>query len=46
MEFPVLLGMEIPEIYAYTIHSVIAEKFEAIVSLGLANSRSLVYLEF
>ena len=39
MEFPVLLGMEIPEIYAYTIYSVIAEKFEAIVSLGLANSR-------
>lgn len=39
MEFPVLLGMEVPRIYAYTIYSVIAEKFEAIVSLGLVNSR-------
>lgn len=39
IEFPVLLGMEVPEIYAYSIYSVIAEKFEAIVSLGAANSR-------
>ena len=39
MEFPVLLSMEAPEIYAYSISSVISEKFEAIVSLGDANSR-------
>ena len=39
MEFPVLLDMEAPEIYAYSISSVISEKFEAIVSLGDANSR-------
>lgn len=39
MKFPVLLDMEVPEVYAYSIYSVIAEKFEAIVSLGLANSR-------
>lgn len=39
MEFPVLLDMEVPEIYAYSISSVIAEKFETIVSLGDANSR-------
>lgn len=39
MEFPVLLDMEPPEIYAYSIPSVISEKFEAIVSLGDANSR-------
>ena len=39
MEFPVLLDMEIPEIYTYSIVSVISEKFEAIVSLGNANSR-------
>lgn len=39
MEFPVLLDMEVPEVYAYSISSVIAEKFEAIVSLGDANSR-------
>lgn len=39
MEFPVLLDMEVPKIYAYSISSVISEKFEAIVSLGDANSR-------
>lgn len=39
MDFPVLLDMEVPEIYVYSIYSVIAEKFEAIVSLGEANSR-------
>lgn len=39
MEFPVLLDMDVPKIYAYSIYSVISEKFEAIVSLGDANSR-------
>lgn len=39
MDFPVLLDMEVPEIYVYSISSVISEKFEAIVSLGDANSR-------
>ena len=39
MDFPVLLDMDVPKIYAYSIPSVIAEKFEAIVSLGDANSR-------
>ena len=39
MEFPVLLDMEVPEIYAYSMSSVVSEKFEAIVSLGDANSR-------
>ena len=39
MEFPVLLDMETPVIYAYSISSVISEKFEAIASLGNANSR-------
>lgn len=39
MDFPVLLDMEVPKIYAYSIYSVIAEKFEAFVSLGLANGR-------
>lgn len=29
MNFPVLLDMEAPEVYAYSIYSVIAEKFEA-----------------
>ena len=39
MSFPVLLDMEIPKIYGCSIESVLAEKFEAIVSLGYANSR-------
>ena len=39
MEFPVLLDMEIPKIYVYSLESVIAEKFEAIVQLGYGNSR-------
>ena len=39
MEFPVILDMEIPKIYAYSLQSVVSEKFEAIVSLGYANSR-------
>lgn len=39
IEFPVLLDMEIPEVFAYSIYSVIAEKFEAFVSLGLINGR-------
>ena len=39
MSFPALLDMETPEIYAYSVYSVISEKFEAIVSLGNANSR-------
>lgn len=39
MDFPVLLDMPAPVVYAYSISSVIAEKFEAIVSLGYANSR-------
>lgn len=39
MSFPILLDMECPKIYGYSIESVLAEKFEAIVSLGYANSR-------
>lgn len=39
MTFPALLNMPAPEIYAYSTESILAEKFEAIVSLGYANSR-------
>ena len=39
MEFPVLLDMDVPYVNAYSIYSVIAAKFEAIVSLGKFNSR-------
>lgn len=39
MEFPVIIGDESPKIYAYSLCSCVAEKFEAIVSLGYDNSR-------
>jgi len=39
MTYPTILDMDAPEIYAYSLESVIAEKLEAIVSNGLANSR-------
>lgn len=45
MNFPVLLDMEAPEVYAYSIYSVLAEKFEAFVSLGLANGRYKDFIE-
>ena len=39
IDFPVLLDFDIPHIYSYSIESTLSEKFEAIVSLGLANTR-------
>ena len=39
MDFPILLNTDCPKILAYSIYSLISEKFEAIVSLGFANSR-------
>lgn len=39
MTFPALLDMPAPELYSYSIESMLAEKFEATVSLGYANSR-------
>jgi len=39
IEFPSLLGMPTPALKAYPIETVIAEKFEAMVSIGFANSR-------
>lgn len=39
MEFPVLLDMDVPKVFAYSLYSVIAEKFEAFTSLGLINGR-------
>lgn len=39
MDFPVLLDLDEPKVYAYSIYSVIAEKFEAFTSLGLINGR-------
>ena len=45
MEFPVLLDMPVPKIFAYSIYSVVAEKFEAFVSLGILNSRYKDYYD-
>jgi predicted nucleotidyltransferase component of viral defense system len=39
IEYPTLLGMEQPEIRSYPPEAVIAEKFQAVVALGLANGR-------
>ena len=39
MDFPVVLSEVPPKIYAYSLSSCIAEKFEAIVSLAYDNSR-------
>ena len=39
MEFPSLLGMEPPRLLGYPIEAVIAEKYEAMISLGMMNSR-------
>jgi len=39
VEFPTLLGMESPSLRAYPKETVIAEKLEAIVQLGFANTR-------
>jgi len=39
INYPVLLNQPKPNLYAYPRETVIAEKFEAIVSLDLANSR-------
>ena len=39
MEFPSMLGFAVPRIRAYPIETVVAEKFEAMVDLGMANSR-------
>jgi predicted nucleotidyltransferase component of viral defense system len=39
MSYPVILEAENPEVYAYSIESVIAEKFEAMIKLAQLNSR-------
>lgn len=39
MDYPVILNDDNPSIYVYSLYSCIAEKFEAIVSLGYDNSR-------
>ena len=45
MDFPVVLSDDIPQVYAYSLYSSIAEKFEAIVSLAYDNSRFKDYYD-
>src|SRR6185312_15189411 len=45
IDLPVLLGMPAPHLLAYPPETVIAEKFEAMVKLGLANSRLKDYYD-
>lgn len=46
IEYPVLLGFPPPRLRAYTPYTTVAEKFEAIVKLGLANTRLKDYFDF
>jgi len=45
MAYPSMLGMEEPEIRTYPPASVIAEKFQAMVALGVANGRMKDYFD-
>ena len=45
IDFPVLLDMDAPKLYAYSIYSVLAEKFHAVVSQGEATSRYKDYYD-
>lgn len=45
LSYPTLLEMEAPNIRAYPIATVIAEKFQAMVALGIANSRMKDYYD-
>lgn len=45
MDFPVVLSDDNPQVYAYSLASCVAEKFEAIVSLGYDNSRFKDYYD-
>lgn len=39
MDYPTILDNDAPRVFAYSTYSIVAEKIEAIVSLGLTNSR-------
>ena len=43
LDYPVLLNMPVPRLRGYARETVVAEKFQAIVELGLANSRMKDY---
>lgn len=39
MQFPAILDLPSPEIFCYSVETVIAEKFNAMISLAEANTR-------
>ena len=39
IEYPTLLDQEMPKLKAYPVYTVIAEKFEAMIKLGMINTR-------
>ncbi|GAB4334902.1 MAG: nucleotidyl transferase AbiEii/AbiGii toxin family protein [Phototrophicales bacterium] len=39
IDFPTLLDAPAPKLYAYPLYTVVAEKFEAMIALGITNSR-------
>ena len=43
LQFPVLLPMDAPMVRAYSPEAVVAEKFHAMVLLGIANSRMKIH---
>ena len=45
LDYPVLLDMPAPRLLGYARETVVAEKFQAMVSLGLANSRMKDYYD-
>ncbi len=45
IEFPVLLDMPAPYMHGYALETVIAEKFHAMVTLGMSNSRIKDYVD-
>lgn len=45
LAYPSLLGMETPQIRSYPPATVIAEKFQAMVALGVANGRMKDYFD-
>jgi hypothetical protein len=38
-DYPTLLGSPAPRLWAYPVETVVAEKFEALTTLGIANTR-------
>ena len=45
LKYPVLLDMPAPRLRAYSRETVVAEKFQAMVALGMANSRMKDYYD-